>query len=212
MENALQEEKKPRGKVSRIFFTISVVYSILSFLFYIGLDAYKIYRDGWTAANIVVTVFLALQIAIYVIFLAAGANKEHKKTYKAGKKSLKIAKKIINKTLSLATSAAVIVGAGATAGALDILALIVAAAALAFAITEVIWRIILFVLARKVKRTVREKLGAQEGESITSAAKNRAKEYISHRQAKEEEERAEIAAAELPAAEDAAPAETAASK
>ena len=100
-------------------------------------------------------------------------------------------------------------GAGATAGALDILALIVAAAALAFAITEVIWRIILFVLARKVKRTVREKLGAQEGESLTSAAKNRAKEYISHRQVKEEEERAEIAAAELPAAEDAAPAETA---
>ena len=62
MENTAREKaEKPRGKASRIFFAASVIYSLISFLFYIGLDAYKIYRDGWTAANIVVTVFLALQ-------------------------------------------------------------------------------------------------------------------------------------------------------
>ena len=181
MEEVTQEKaaEKPRGRVSRIFFTLSVIYGILSFLFYIGLDAYKIYRDGWTAANIVVTVFLALQIILYAVFLAVGADKKHKKTYKAGKKSLKIAKKIVNKTLSLATSAAVIVGAGSAAGLLDILTLAVAVLALAIAVTEVIWRIVLFVLARKVKKAVREKLGAQEGESLVAAAKNKAKGYIS---------------------------------
>lgn len=179
MENTAREKaEKPRGKASRIFFAASVIYSLISFLFYIGLDAYKIYRDGWTAANIVVTVFLALQIVLYAIFLAAGAEKKHKKQYKAGKKSLKIAKKVVNKVLSVATSAAVIVGAGSAAGLMDILALAVAAVALAMTITEVIWRIILFVIARKLKKTVREKLGAQEGESLVKAAGNKAKSYI----------------------------------
>ena len=162
MEEVTQEKaaEKPRGRVSRIFFTLSVIYGILSFLFYIGLDAYKIYRDGWTAANIVVTVFLALQIILYAVFLAVGADKKHKKTYKAGKKSLKIAKKIVNKTLSLATSAAVIVGAGSAAGLLDILTLAVAVLALAIAVTEVIWRLVLFVLASKVKMAVSAKPSA----------------------------------------------------
>ena len=61
---------------------------------------------------------------------------------------------------------------------MDILALAVAAVALAMTITEVIWRIILFVIARKLKKTVREKLGAQEGESLVKAAGNKAKSYI----------------------------------
>ena len=91
---------------------------------------------------------------------------------------MKIAKKVVNKVLSVATSAAVIVGAGSAAGLMDILALAVAAVALAMTITEVIWRIILFVIARKLKKTVREKLGAQEGESLVKAAGNKAKSYI----------------------------------
>lgn len=78
--------EKPRGRVSRIFFTLSVIYGILSFLFYIGLDAYKIYRDGWTAANIVVTVFLALQIILYAVFLAVGADKKTQEDVQGGQK------------------------------------------------------------------------------------------------------------------------------
>lgn len=171
------ENVKKESKASKIFFGLSVIYSLLSFLFYIGLDAFKINRDGWTAANIVVTVFLAAQIVIYAVFLAAGATKKQKKTYKAGKKSLKIAKKIVTKILALATSAAVIVSAGSDPGLLDIVALVVAALALAMAITEIIWRIVLFLIARKLKKTVRGKLGAEEGESLSSAAKARAKEY-----------------------------------
>lgn len=171
------ENVKKESRASKIFFGLSVIYSLLSFLFYIGLDAFKINRDGWTAANIVVTVFLAAQIVIYAVFLAAGATKKQKKTYKAGKKSLKIAKKIVTKILALATSAAVIVSAGSDPGLLDIVALVVAALALAMAITEIIWRIVLFLIARKLKKTVRGKLGAEEGESLSSAAKARAKEY-----------------------------------
>lgn len=171
------ENVKKESKASKIFFGLSVIYSLLSFLFYIGLDAFKINRDGWTAANIVVTVFLAAQIVIYAVFLAAGATKKQKKTYKAGKKSLKIAKKVVTKILALATSAAVIVSAGSDPGLLDIVALVVAALALAMAITEIIWRIVLFIIARKLKKTVRGKLGAEEGESLSSAAKARAKEY-----------------------------------
>ena len=171
------ENVKKESRASKIFFGISVIYSLLSFLFYIGLDAFKINRDGWTAANIVVTVFLAAQIVIYAVFLAAGATKTQKKTYKAGKKSLKIAKKVVTKILALATSAAVIVSAGSDPGLLDIVALVVAALALAMAITEIIWRIVLFLIARKLKKTVRGKLGAEEGESLGSAAKARAKEY-----------------------------------
>lgn len=171
------ENVKKESRASKIFFGLSVIYSLLSFLFYIGLDAFKINRDGWTAANIVVTVFLAAQIVIYAVFLAAGATKKQKKTYKAGKKSLKIAKKVVTKILALATSAAVIVSAGSDPGLLDIVALIVAALALAMAITEIIWRIVLFLIARKLKKTVRGKLGAEEGESLSSAAKARAKEY-----------------------------------
>lgn len=171
------ENVKKESKASKIFFGLSVIYSLLSFLFYIGLDAFKINRDGWTAANIVVTVFLAAQIVIYAVFLAAGATKKQKKTYKAGKKSLKIAKKVVTKILALATSAAVIVSAGSDPGLLDIVALVVAALALAMAITEIIWRIVLFLIARKLKKTVRGKLGAEEGESLSSAAKARAKEY-----------------------------------
>lgn len=171
------ENVKKESKASKIFFGLSVIYSLLSFLFYIGLDAFKINRDGWTAANIVVTVFLAAQIVIYAVFLAAGATKKQKKTYKAGKKSLKIAKKVVTKILTLATSAAVIVSAGSDPGLLDIVALVVAALALAMAITEIIWRIVLFLIARKLKKTVRGKLGAEEGESLSSAAKARAKEY-----------------------------------
>lgn len=171
------ENVKKESKASKIFFGLSVIYSLLSFLFYIGLDAFKINRDGWTAANIVVTVFLAAQIVIYAVFLAAGATKKQKKTYKAGKKSLKIAKKVVTKILALATSAAVIVSAGSNPGLLDIVALVVAALALAMAITEIIWRIVLFLIARKLKKTVRGKLGAEEVESLGSAAKARAKEY-----------------------------------
>lgn len=171
------ENVKKESRASKIFFGLSVIYSLLSFLFYIGLDAFKINRDGWTAANIVVTVFLAAQIVIYAVFLAAGATKKQKKTYKAGKKSLKIAKKVVTKILALATSAAVIVSAGSDPGLLDIVALVVAALALAMAITEIIWRIVLFLIARKLKKTVRGKLGAEEGESLGSAAKARAKEY-----------------------------------
>lgn len=171
------ENVKKESRASKIFFGLSVIYSLLSFLFYIGLDAFKINRDGWTAANIVVTVFLAAQIVIYAVFLAAGATKKQKKTYKAGKKSLKIAKKIVTKILALATSAAVIVSAGSDPGLLDIVALVVATLALAMAITEIIWRIVLFLIARKLKKTVRGKLGAEEGESLSSAAKARAKEY-----------------------------------
>ena len=171
------ENVKKESKASKIFFGLSVIYSLLSFLFYIGLDAFKINRDGWTAANIVVTVFLAAQIVIYAVFLAAGATKKQKKTYKAGKKSLKIAKKVVTKILALATSAAVIVSAGSDPGLLDIVALVVAALALAMAITEIIWRIVLFLIARKLKKTVCGKLGAEEGESLGSAAKARAKEY-----------------------------------
>ena len=171
------ENVKKESKASKIFFGLSVIYSLLSFLFYIGLDAFKINRDGWTAANIVVTVFLAAQIVIYAVFLAAGATKKQKKTYKAGKKSLKIAKKVVTKILALATSAAVIVSAGSDPGLLDIVALVVAALALAMAITEIIWRIVFFLIARKLKKTVRGKLGAEEGESLGSAAKARAKEY-----------------------------------
>lgn len=171
------ENVKKESRASKIFFGLSVIYSLLSFLFYIGLDAFKINRDGWTAANIVVTVFLAAQIVIYAVFLAAGATKKQKKTYKAGKKSLKIAKKIVTKILALATSAAVIVSAGSDPELLDIVALVVAALALAMAITEIIWRIVLFLIARKLKKTVRGKLGAEEGESLSSAAKARAKEY-----------------------------------
>lgn len=171
------ENVKTESRASKIFFGLSVIYSLLSFLFYIGLDAFKINRDGWTAANIVVTVFLAAQIVIYAVFLAAGATKKQKKTYKAGKKSLKIAKKVVTKILALATSAAVIVSAGSDPGLLDIVALVVAALALAMAITEIIWRIVLFLIARKLKKTVRGKLGAEEGESLSSAAKARAKEY-----------------------------------
>lgn len=171
------ENVKKESRASKIFFGLSVIYSLLSFLFYIGLDAFKINRDGWTAANIVVTVFLAAQIVIYAVFLAAGATKKQKKTYKAGKKSLKIAKKVVTKILALATSAAVIVSAGSDPGLLDIVALVVAALALAMAITEIIWRIVFFLIARKLKKTVRGKLGAEEGESLSSAAKARAKEY-----------------------------------
>lgn len=171
------ENVKKESRASKIFFGLSVIYSLLSFLFYIGLDAFKINRDGWTAANIVVTVFLAAQIVIYAVFLAAGATKKQKKTYTAGKKSLKIAKKVVTKILALATSAAVIVSAGSDPGLLDIVALVVAALALAMAITEIIWRIVLFLIARKLKKTVRGKLGAEEGESLGSAAKARAKEY-----------------------------------
>lgn len=171
------ENVKKESRASKIFFGLSVIYSLLSFLFYIGLDAFKINRDGWTAANIVVTGFLAAQIVIYAVFLAAGATKKQKKTYKAGKKSLKIAKKVVTKILALATSAAVIVSAGSDPGLLDIVALVVAALALAMAITEIIWRIVLFLIARKLKKTVRGKLGAEEGESLSSAAKARAKEY-----------------------------------
>ena len=171
------ENVKKESKASKIFFGLSVIYSLLSFLFYIGRVAFKINRDGWTAANIVVTVFLAAQIVIYAVFLAAGATKKQKKTYKAGKKSLKIAKKVVTKILALATSAAVIVSAGSDPGLLDIMALVVAALALAMAITEIIWRIVLFLIARKLKKTVRGKLGAEEGESLGSAAKARAKEY-----------------------------------
>ena len=171
------ENVKKESRASKIFFGLSVIYSLLSFLFYIGLDAFKINRDGWTAANIVVTGFLAAQIVIYAVFLAAGATKKQKKTYKAGKKSLKIAKKVVTKILALATSAAVIVSAGSDPGLLDIVALVVAALALAMAITEIIWRIVLFLIARKLKKTVRGKLGAEEGESLGSAAKARAKEY-----------------------------------
>ena len=171
------ENVKKESRASKIFFGLSVIYSLLSFLFYIGLDAFKINRDGWTAANIVVTVFLAAQIVIYAVFLAAGATKKQKKTYKAGKKSLKIAKKVVTKILALATSAAVIVSVGSDPGLLDIVALVVAALALAMAITEIIWRIVLFLIARKLKKTVRGKLGAEEGESLSSAAKARAKEY-----------------------------------
>ena len=120
---------------------------------------------------------MAAQIVIYAVFLAAGATKKQKKTYKAGKKSLKIAKKVVTKILALATSAAVIVSAGSDPGLLDIVALVVAALALAMAITEIIWRIVLFLIARKLKKTVRGKLGAEEGESLSSAAKARAKEY-----------------------------------
>ena len=214
MENTVKgtEEVKPRGKASRIFFGISLVYSLLSFLFYIALDVIKVRRDGWTAANVVVTVFLALQIVMYVVFLAAGAGKEQKKAYKAGKKSLKIAKKAVTKALALATSAAVIAGAGSDPGVWDIIALAVAALALAMTVTEIIWRVVLFVLARKLKKAVRSKLGAKEGESLGAAAKAKAAAYISSAKRKPAEQKTELAAAERKEAAEPAPQKSASEK
>ena len=80
--NEVAEKDDGKKKISKLK-VLSIIWTLLSFCIYIALDVNKIYKNGWTPVNIIVTVFLGLQILLFIVFTALGAkSKEDAKMQK----------------------------------------------------------------------------------------------------------------------------------
>lgn len=171
-EDEIARKQSKLANVTRVLGILSALWTMASFAFYIGLDAFKIYRDGWTVTNILVTVFLVAQILMFGVFLAVGKTKEDKKNYKHGKKTVKIVKKLSLKALSVATAATVIVDAGGKTGLVELFALIVAVLSLAFMLASIIFKLTVFLIKRKINAVIKEKKEASARKKAEKEALN----------------------------------------
>ena len=107
--NEVAEKDDGKKKISKLK-VLSIIWTLLSFCIYIALDVNKIYKNGWTPVNIIVTVFLGLQILLFIVFTALGAkSKEDAKMQKTTLKWVKKAKKLTLKLTTFITSVLMIV-------------------------------------------------------------------------------------------------------
>ena len=123
--NEVAEKDDGKKKISKLK-VLSIIWTLLSFCIYIALDVNKIYKNGWTPVNIIVTVFLGLQILLFIVFTALGAkSKEDAKMQKTTLKWVKKAKKLTLKLTTFITSVLMIVNVEKVSFA-DVVAVIVA--------------------------------------------------------------------------------------
>ncbi|MDE7337380.1 MAG: hypothetical protein K2N32_04625, partial [Clostridia bacterium] len=103
-QNEIDKKQDGKKKLSKLK-VLSIIWTLLSFCVYIALDVNKIHKNGWTPVNIIVTVFLGLQIVLFLLFTALGAkSKEDAKKQKTTLKWVKKTKKLTLKLTTFITS------------------------------------------------------------------------------------------------------------
>ncbi|MDE7079841.1 MAG: hypothetical protein K2O95_06990 [Clostridia bacterium] len=142
---AVVEKQDGKKKLSKLK-ALSIIWTLLSFCIYVALDVNKIHKNGWTAVNVIVTVFLGLQILLFLIFTAIGAkSKEESKKQKTTLKWVKKTKKLTLKLTTFVTSVLMIVNVEKVSFA-DVIAVIVAVISLL---------LVLFSVYRAIRKQVK---------------------------------------------------------
>ena len=152
------EDKKKMSKLKKL----SIIWTVLTFLIYVAIDVNNIVKEGWTVLNIIVTVFLGLQILLYAIFTLIGSkDKKQQGRQKAAMKYVKKTKKISVKLLTVVTSIAMIIGVESVNFA-DVVAIIFAIISLLLAILSLAMLIRKRVRQSKKEKSKRQKLQAKQ--------------------------------------------------
>ena len=162
------EEKEDKKKLSSLK-KLSILWTVVTFLIYVALDVNKIVKYGWTVLNIIVTVFLGLQILLYLIFALVGSkNKQQQGRQKATLKYVKKTKKISVKLLTVITSIMMIIGVESV-NFTDVVAIIVAIISLLLAVLSLAMLIRKRVRISKKEKAKRQKLQAKQDKKQKSS-------------------------------------------
>ena len=158
------EEEQKSKKISKLNI-LSVIWTLATFAIYIDLDANKIVKNGWTPVNIIVTVFLGLQIALFLIFTAISTrSNKGEKIQKTTLKWVKKAKKLTLKITTFVTSVLMIVNVEKVSFA-DVVAVVVAVISLVLVLLSVA-----IAIKKQVKKSKKEK--AKQEKKAQKQAKN----------------------------------------
>lgn len=151
VDDNIQKPEKGKKKLSKIKL-LSILWTTLMFCVYIVLDAIKIVKNGWTPVNIIVTVFLGLQIILFAVFTLIGSkNKQQTQRQKATLKYVKKTKKLTLKLTTVVTSILMIIGVEKVSFS-DVLAIVVAVISLIGVLIS-----LLMSIRRQVKKANKKK-------------------------------------------------------
>lgn len=155
--DAQSSATKP-AKKKNIFAILSTIITFLSYFIYIAIDAIKIHSKGWTANNIVVTIFLILQIVLFLSFTFIDAkSKAESKNRKKTMKCLKIIKKITLKLVTLVPTIMLLVDFEKKVAFLPIFTVVVTSISLINLISSLLSTIIMHLITQKIAKTRAEK-------------------------------------------------------
>ena len=157
------DDSSDKKKMSKLKM-LSILWTALTFCIYVAIDVNKIVKDGWTVLNIIVTVFLGLQILLYLIFALIGSkDKEQRGRQKATLKYVKKTKKITVKLLTVITSIMMIIGVESVSFG-DVVAIIFAIISLLLALLSLALLIRKRVRLSKKENSKRQKAQAKRDE------------------------------------------------
>lgn len=167
-QTATKPAKKSFAERMLVFY---FVWSFVQFGLYIAIDALRVWKQGWTTANIIVTAALGVQLALFLILHAFGSShKQSKKAYKASKKWIKITKKICMKSLSLAATITLLLSAKGNFDPMNLIVLGVTLLSLAILFLQVVQMIVMWIIKRRMRRKMEamREATAQTKQQITA--------------------------------------------
>lgn len=175
-QNISQQDQQATTKPAKKSFAerMTVFYFVWSFVqfgLYIAIDALRVWKQGWTTANIIVTAALGVQLALFLILHAFGSShKQSKKAYKASKKWIKITKKICMKSLSLAATITLLLSAKGNFDPMNLIVLGVTLLSLAILFLQIVQMIVMWIIKRRLRRKMEamREATAQTKQQITA--------------------------------------------
>ena len=164
-ENAAKPEKTKRTASQKLG-VFYYVWAIVQFLLYIAIDAIKIGSQGWTVPNIIVTVTLGLQIALFILLHIAGSSrKQSKRAYKTSKKWVKFCKKVVTKCITLVTTIVLLVAAKGQPDWKNVFVVIVTILSLLMLALQLMQTLIWMLIKRKIRNKFSRKKAAATPET-----------------------------------------------